>query len=307
MINLLQKLRPQLGSEKKASRHSRVRTPTVLQMEAVECGAASLGIILAYYRRFVPLEELRVACGVSRDGSKASNVLKAARNYDLAAKGYKKDIDALKEIEPPYIIFWNFNHFVVVEGFGKNKVFLNDPAVGPRIVTDVEFDLSFTGVVLVFQRTPTFSKSGSPQRVLSALMSRLNGSKLALGYVVLATLALAIPNLIIPVFSKIYIDDFLISGKQDWLKPLFMAMAVTLVIKALLTFLQQHALLRMEIKLSLASSARFLWHVLLLPMEFFSQRYSGEITSRIQLNDRVASLLAGDLASSIAKDRKSVV
>ena len=300
MINLLQKLRPQLGSEKKASRHSRVRTPTVLQMEAVECGAASLGIILAYYRRFVPLEELRVACGVSRDGSKASNVLKAARNYDLAAKGYKKDIDALKEIEPPYIIFWNFNHFVVVEGFGKNKVFLNDPAVGPRIVTDVEFDLSFTGVVLVFQRTPTFSKSGSPQRVLSALMSRLNGSKLALGYVVLATLALAIPNLIIPVFSKIYIDDFLISGKQDWLKPLFMAMAVTLVIKALLTFLQQHALLRMEIKLSLASSARFLWHVLLLPMEFFSQRYSGEITSRIQLNDRVASLLAGDLASSIA-------
>lgn len=269
-------------------------------MEAVECGAASLGIILAYYRRFVPLEELRVACGVSRDGSKASNILKAARNYGCLAKAYKKDLDTLKELAPPYIIFWNFNHFVVVNGFGKGKVYLNDPAVGPRVVTDDEFDLAFTGVVLVLQRNSNFSRGGSPQRVLPALLSRLTGSRLALGYVVIATLALAIPNLVIPVFLKVYVDDFLVSGKQDWLKPLFLAMWLTIVIKALLTFLQQRALLRMEIKLSLTSSARFLWHVLLLPMEFFSQRYTGEVTSRIQLNDRVASLLAGDLASSIA-------
>lgn len=279
---------------------SRVRTPTLLQMEAVECGAASLGIILGYYRRYVPLEELRVACGVSRDGSKASNVLKAARTYGLEAKGYKKDLTTIKELQPPYIIFWNFNHFVVVDGFARNKVYLNDPAVGPRVVTDAEFDLSFTGVVLVFQRSPEFRKGGSPSRIMTALRTRLRGNHLALLYLALVALMLAALNLVAPVFSRMYIDDILISGKQDWIKPLLTAMAAAIVLKALATFLQQEALLRMETKLSLVSSARFLWHVLQLPLEFFSQRYAGEVSSRIQLNDRLASLLSGELASSFA-------
>lgn len=277
----------------------RRRTPTLLQMEAVECGAAALGIMLGYYDRIVPLAELRQACSVSRDGSKASNILMAARTYGLQAKGFKVDIDGLRKLECPYIVFWNFNHFLVVEGFGKDKVYLNDPASGPTTVSAEEFDKSFTGVVLVCEPSPTFKPGGRKPSIVLSLWDRLQGSIGGLVYCVIAGLLLVIPGLAIPTFSQMFVDNVLIEGRDDWLYPLVVGILLVSLLNGFLTLLQLQFLRRMKIKLAVGMSSRFLWHILRLPVSFYDQRFAGEISSRVRLNDSLANLLSGRLATTV--------
>ena len=276
----------------------RVKTPTLLQMEAVECGAAALGIMLAYYKRIVPLTELRAECGVSRDGSKASNILKAARNYGLDAKGFKKGLAQLKDLDPPFIVFWNFNHFLVVEGFSEDKVYLNDPASGPGSVSQEEFDKSYTGVVLVMQPGEEFQTGGQKSNLILGLWSRLKSDRQALAYCLLAGFFLTFAELVVPVFSQIFVDEILIEQRYRWLNPLLLAMIVSVILQGALTLLQLRYLRRLKIKLSITMSSRFLWHILRLPVGFYAQRFAGEISNRISLNDDVADVISGELATT---------
>jgi len=282
-----------------ARRPRAVRTPTILQMEAVECGAAALAMVLAHHGRWVPLEELRVACGISRDGSKANNLLKAARTYGLVAKGFRKEPAQLRELQGPMILHWNFNHFVVLDGFRGDRLWINDPATGPAEVTQAELDQAFTGVVLTFARGDAFARGGEKPSLLTPLRRRLSGTGTALAFVVLAGLALLVPGLVTPVYSKVFVDEVLIKGLSSWTHPLLLLMGLTAILTWVLTLLQQRYLLRLETRLALASSSRFFWHVLRLPVEFFTQRYAGEIANRVSINDKVARLLSGDLATTV--------
>ena len=287
---------PAQGPKKPPSRRRKV--PTVLQMEAVECGAASLCMILSYHGRIVPLEECRAECGVSRDGSKANNVLKAARKYGLESKGYKYELEDLYGVEFPCILFWNANHFVVLEGFKKGKAFLNDPAQGPRVVTMEELDASFSGVVLTFKKGPEFKPGGDKPSLAAALRRRLVGSEAALMFVLLCGLFLVVPGLVIPTFSRVFVDEFLVSGRSSVVGPLLFGMAFTLGLQAALIYLQQYFLLRLETKLALKTSSSFFNHILRLPVGYFAQRFAGEIGTRVAINDKVATLVSGKLATT---------
>ncbi|MFB7178425.1 NHLP family bacteriocin export ABC transporter peptidase/permease/ATPase subunit [Streptomyces sp. NPDC056257] len=279
-----------------------VRTPTVLQMEAVECGAAALAMVLGHYGRFVPLEELRIACGVSRDGSRASNLLKAARGYGLTAKGMQMDLAALAEVSAPAVLFWEFNHYVVYDGtgrrLGRRGVYVNDPGKGRRFVPMDEFDTSFTGVVLTFEPGEGFRRGGRKPGVLGAMPARLRGTSGTMAAAVLSSLLLVAVGASVPALSRTYIDMFLIGEQTSLLGVLFASMAVALVLTATLTALQQANLLRGRIISSTLGSARFFRHLLRLPVAFYSQRNPADLVQRLQSNDAVAETLARDLAAA---------
>ncbi|WNO71257.1 MULTISPECIES: NHLP family bacteriocin export ABC transporter peptidase/permease/ATPase subunit [unclassified Streptomyces] len=294
--------RAQRSRPPKPRRRSTVRTPTILQMEALECGAASLAMVLAHYGRHVPLEELRIACGVSRDGSRASNVLKAARSYGLQAKGMQMEPAALAEVQAPAILFWEFNHYVVYDGmgrrFGRRGVHINDPDKGRRFVTMEDFDTSFTGVVLVFEPTAAFRRGGRKPGVAGAMPARLRGTKGTLLAALFASLLLVAVGAALPALSRTYIDMFLIGEQTSLLGPLFASMAALVVLTAVLTWLQQANLLRGRVISSTLGSARFFRHLLRLPVTFFAQRSPADLVQRLQSNDAVAETLARDLAAA---------
>jgi len=277
----------------------RKSVPTVLQMETVECGAACLGMILAYYGRWVPLEELRVACGVSRNGAKASNVVKAARSYGLDAQGRKLEIEETRSVPTPFVAFWGFNHFVVVEKVGASGAWINDPASGPRRVDARTFDQNFTGVALEFKPTADFQRGGHRAGMLRSIWPRLHGSHAALGYIATASLLLILPGIVLPAAMKTFVDDVLIRGFENWIFPLLIGVVLAGVASALLTILQQRHLLRLQTKLGIATAAEFFDHVLKVPLTFYAQRYVGDVASRVQSCHRLAQLLAGPLPTNL--------
>jgi NHLM bacteriocin system ABC transporter peptidase/ATP-binding protein len=216
------------------------------------------------------------------------------------AKGFKYDnIENLYELDRPVILFWNFNHYVVLEGFAGGKAWINDPGQGPRAVTLEEFDGAFSGVVLTFEPGPDFVPGGQQPSMLGAMRRRLSGSESALLYLVLCGLFLVLPGLVVPAFTRIFIDEILVAGRSSLLRPLLVSMGVTALVMMALTRFQEYYLLRLETKLALGTSARFFHHVLRLPVSFFAQRYAGEIGSRVMINDKVAQLLSGRLTTTV--------
>ncbi len=277
-----------------------VKTPTIFQMEGTECGAASLAMIMAYHGKYVPLDKLRVDTGVSRDGCRASKIMQGSRKYGFETEGYRMGLEALlKEDRLPCIIHWNFNHFVVFEGVKGKYAYLNDPARGRRKITKQELDEGFTGVVLFFWPTESFTKSKKIRTLVNYARQRLKGQRSAILYLILLGLFLVFPGLLTPIFSQIFIDDILIGGTKDWLKILIIAMLGSALFQAGITFYRNTILVKLQNKIALISTHGLLSHMFRLPMSFFDQRYAGDLASRVSNNNSVAEFIAGDLAQSI--------
>ncbi|MCQ2472249.1 MAG: NHLP family bacteriocin export ABC transporter peptidase/permease/ATPase subunit [Clostridia bacterium] len=273
------------------------KVPVIMQLEALECGAASLCMILAYYNKWIPLEQIRADCGVSRDGSNAKNVLKAARFYGLTAKGYRYEPKSLKENGKfPCIIHWNFNHFVVLDGFKGNKAYLNDPAKGAYSVSMETFDESFTGICLMFEPSESFQPSGKKKSVFDFAKSRLKGSGTAIIFTALTGIITALIGIINPAFSRIFLDRLLTGKNTEWLVPFLIALGGFNIITLIMLTMQNIFQLRINGKMAIIGSTSYMWKVLRLPMEFFSQRMAGDILGRQGTNASIANTLVGTFA-----------
>lgn len=274
------------------------KTPSVFQMEATECGAASLTMIFAYYGKYLPLEKMRIETGVSRDGCVAGNIMRAAKKYGFECHGYRKELDGLLKLPVPSIIHWNFNHFVVFEGIKGKYAYLNDPAVGHRKLTMQELDEGFTGIVLTFVPTADFKKEKKQGSFFPFLKRRLKGRMGVLAKLVYVGVLLFFPGLILPVLSQTFIDDVLCNGYKDWLTKILVFMGSCVVFKMALSYYRSLLLQKLKSVMCTVSGTRFLTHMFQLPITFFDQRYTGDLVSRIQNNKDVDSFLAGDFAET---------
>ena len=273
------------------------KVPVIMQMEALECGAACLAMVAAYYGKWVPLEQVRRDCGVSRDGSNARNVLVAARSYGFAAKGYRYEPDSLRtDGQFPCIIHWNMEHFVVLNGFTKDKAVLNDPARGLVSVSMEEFDRSFTGICLILEPGADFTPGGKPKSVLEFARHRLKGAGPAIAFVVLCTIIGSLLGIIQPAFSRIFYDRLLTGQNPEWFMPFMAALIVFSCLQVFIAGVQMLYSNRINARFAVVGSTSFLWKVLHLPMDFFSQRLAGDIQARQSSNAGVANALVNTFA-----------
>ena len=273
------------------------KVPQVMQMEALECGAACLTMILAYYGRWVPLEKVRADCGVSRDGSKASNVLKAARSYGLTAKGMTYSAKALRNKGKfPCILFWNFNHFVVLDGFRGKYAIINDPARGTIKVPMDEFEDSFTGIALVFEKTDAFQEGGAKPDTVKYARKRLEGLGGSIAFVMLTAAITSFVAIVNTSLGQVFMDRILVDSESDWLMPFIGIMIALAAVSGVVSIMNAAYLTRIQGKIAVVSSSRFMRHLLHLPMAFYSQRMVGDLQQRQSANETIAFALIGQLA-----------
>ena len=273
------------------------KVPVIMQMEALECGAACLAMILAYYQKWIPLEQVRLDCGVSRDGSNMKNVFLAAQSYGLEAHGYRMELEGLKEGATfPCIIHWDFNHFVVLNGFKGNKAVLNDPARGTVLVPMEEFDELFTGMVLTFAPGDSFVPSGKRKSTLEFARKRLQGAAPAVVFVVLTSVIMYLFDVINPVMSRIFYDRLLTGRAPDWVNPFLIVLAALTVFQLIVQWAKTVYNLKISGKMAIEGNAGYMWKVLRLPMDFFSQRMTGDIMQRQGTNASIAGTLVQTVA-----------
>ncbi len=276
----------------KPSVHKVARVPMTIQMEATECGAASLCMVLAYYDKWIPLDQMRLMCGVSRNGSNAKNILIAARKLGLVAQGYRFEPEELRQNGHfPCIVFWEFNHFIVVNGFKNGKVYVNDPARGRIKMSMDRFDEGFTGVVLMFEPSEDFEPSGSPFKISSFIKERLEGTGQAIAFSVITSVIIAISGIILSGYSRIFLDKILTGNNPRWFIPFIASLSVISIVLIVVSFISAINSLRIEGKFSSIGATTYMWKVLHLPMEFFAQRMAGDIQQRKNTNEGIASRL----------------
>ena len=264
----------------------------VMQMESLECGAAALAMILAYYGKWLPLEQVRADCGVSRDGASVTNIAKAARSYSLEVEGYQRGIDALRQVGPfPCIVTWDITSYVVCCGFKGNHVFINDPAKGSRKLTVEEFTRSYGGVCLTFVPTEDFVPGGKRKSMIEFARNRLHGAGVAVAFVALTTLVGYLFELITPAFSRFFMDRILTGENSELLMPFIGLLTVIAVVQVIVTAVQAIYSLKINGKMAIVGSSTFMWKVLRMPMEFFSQRRAGDIQQRKNTNSVIAGTL----------------
>ncbi len=274
----------------------RAKVPVVMQMEALECGAASLAMVMAYYDKWVPLEQVRLDCGVSRDGSNAKNVLIAARSYGFEAQGYRCEIDSLKDsMQYPCIIHWNFNHFVVLDGFQGNYAWINDPARGEVKVPMEEFGRAFTGICLQIKPGPDFEPGGKPKSTLAFARNRLRGAGAAVAFVLFSTVIGYLFGIINPLFSRFFMDRLLTGENRELLMPFLVLLALMGGAQVITSWVQAVYNMKLNGKMAIVGSSDFMWKILRMPMEFFSQRMGGDILQRQGTNASIASTLVNTL------------
>ncbi len=274
-----------------------VKVPVIMQLEALECGAASLAMIMAYYEKWLPLEQVRADCGISRDGSNARNICKAAKNYGFSVQAFRRSPQTLREKGSfPCIIHWNFNHFVVLCGFQGKYACINDPARGYVRVTPEEFDKAFTGVTLNITPGEDFTPSGKRRSTLDFARDRLTGAGPAIVFVMLTTVITSLFGIINPAMTKVFMDRLLTGRNPEWLMPFIGLMAGLAVLQLIVAWAQTIYSLRLNGKMSVIGSTSYMWKVLRMPIEFFSQRMTGDIQGRQETNAEIAGTLVNTLA-----------